>query len=152
MAFQPIRNQALAALQTTINTESPIEKTMMAAFLKNKKFTIIGGEDKPEGEGFFVFPQKELGSYRADFIIKAVGYMGANRIWPPNKKVYINVECDGAEFHTTAEQKAHDKRRDDYFRSKGMRTFRFTGSEIYKNSDLIVSDLAAHLANEVFNA
>ena len=152
MAFQPISNSVPSALQVSVSVQSPIEGKMMLALMENKKFTIVKDGDSPEGEGFFVMPQKTLGPYRADFIIKAVGYPLGKRVWPPKKKVYIAVECDGAEFHTSPEQKSKDRERDKHFSSKGIKTFRFTGSEIHQNSSLIARDLASHLENEVWKS
>lgn len=152
MSFKPVSDSFHASILTVLQTQSPIEKILMAAFFNSKKFVIVPPDEKPEGEGLFVFPQRELGPYRADFIIKGVGYISGKKVYPPNKKVYIAVECDGAEFHSTDFAKQHDKKRDAYFLSKGIKTFRYTGSEIFQMADHIVKDLAVHLNGEIFRA
>lgn len=47
----------------------------------------------------------------------------------------IVVECDGHEFHErTKEQAAHDKSRDRFLQTEGLKVLRFTGSEIWNKT------------------
>lgn len=87
---------------------------------------------EPVGAGYFLYPQYEIQPYRLDFLIKVRTFNGPIKVWPPRLSLDLCVECDGAEFHTTPEQKAYDKRRDNYLLTKGIKTLRLTGTEIYK--------------------
>lgn len=149
MTFVKLGDIAGAAAHVMKDTESPIEAMMLKALMRSSKFTLVT-QGEATGEGYFIYPQKEVGPYRADFIIKAIGY-GVTRVWPPNKSLEIAIECDGEAFHTSGVQLEHDQKRDAYFKERGIRTFRFTGSEIYRAGDLIASDLAAHLHNELWH-
>lgn len=61
--------------------------------------------------------QFPVGPYRADLAI-------------PHVK--IAIEADGADYH---QDKARDKKRDDYFRSQGWQVLRFTGSQIHRDPE-----------------
>jgi very-short-patch-repair endonuclease len=65
-------------------------------------------------------PQYELSGYRLDFAI-------------PNKK--IAIEIDGYNFHKTKEQMNYDYKREQSLEILGWRVFRFTGSQVFKNSE-----------------
>ncbi len=61
------------------------------------------------------------------------------------KSVNLIIECDGHDFHEkTKKQAARDKRRDRTLQSSGYKVFRFTGTEITRDS--------LSCAEEVFNA
>lgn len=62
--------------------------------------------------------QFPVGRYRIDLAV-------------PSKK--IAIEADGKDFHSTPKQKAHDRKRDRYLRSKGWSVLRFSGSSINKD-------------------
>lgn len=88
-------------------------------------------------------------SYRVDFLLQVRGD-------------YIAIECDGHEWHErTKQQAAYDKSRDRELLALGIRTTRFTGSEIHHSIDRCVADIykianAIHAAavarSETFNA
>jgi very-short-patch-repair endonuclease len=42
----------------------------------------------------------------------------------------IAIECDGKAYHSTPAQKARDRQKDAYLRSKGWKVLRFSGSMI----------------------
>ena len=122
--------------------ESPIELALAAALIKaGRKLTedqhlwmhakgTTWSQDFPSPvpfDGYFLFPQSDVGRYRVDFfiVVEASG-----------KRHYIVVECDGHEFHeATKEQAAHDKKRDRWMTGQGIKVFRFTGSEIWKDPE-----------------
>lgn len=62
----------------------------------------------------------------------------------PDKK--IAVELDGHDWHKTKEQRTHDAQKDRHLQKLGWLVIRFTGSEIYKDSQKCVRELA-ELAN-----
>jgi very-short-patch-repair endonuclease len=67
--------------------------------------------------------QYRIGDYIADFIV-----------WRQGDPQRVVVECDGHDFHErTAQQAAHDKRRDRFMTRAGYKVLRFTGSEIHRD-------------------
>lgn len=61
-----------------------------------------------------------------DFLLGTTDYSG--------NKHYAVVECDGHDFHErTKEQAARDRSRDRRLQEAGIRVFRFTGSELYRD-------------------
>lgn len=78
--------------------------------------------------------QVQLGQYRVDFLL---GLSGCNRA--------IVIECDGHDFHErTKAQAQRDKSRDRWLQMHRYMVFRYTGTEIYKNT--------AGCAGQVFDA
>ena len=145
-----ISQTIVGALELASRTESHIEVKMLNHLMEEKRFVVVPYGQQPQGAGYFVFPQAEFGAYRADFLIKAVGYKSGSRVWPPNKELVICLECDGKEFHSSPEQKAYDKRRDDYFLKNGIKTYRYSGSEVHQFGRQIAKDIADILDSEIF--
>lgn len=92
-------------------TESPIEKILAGSIL---------GWIEHHGAHASIETQAKIGAYRADILVFANGRR-------------LVVECDGAEFHGSAEQVERDKRRDRYCAARGWPVMRFTGSEIHRD-------------------
>jgi len=122
---------------------SPIEAHFGVAFfiislLRNDPAVIIaqnGPLGASAGRRWFVEPQFNLLSYRADFLIGPL---------PRAEHGNLVVECDGHDFHErTKEQAEHDRRRDREMQAAGYKVFRFTGAEIYRDP--------FRCAGEVFN-
>ncbi len=66
--------------------------------------------------------------YRLDFL---VFYGGGT----------VAVELDGHEWHKTKEQRQRDAKRDRWFNARGVRTLRWTGSEVAADPQACVKDL-----------
>lgn len=62
--------------------------------------------------------QTKCGKYRIDITI-------------PSKM--IAIECDGKAYHSSAAQKAHDRRKDSYLKKHGWYVLRFSGRQINSN-------------------
>lgn len=122
-------------------TESPIEVTLFHELMRRREIVLCQSDDKPQGEGYFLYPQHQVGPYRADFLILAAGYPTGNKVWPPRLRSIVCIECDGSQFHSTKEQLEYDKTRDDYFLSHGIKTLRFTGSQINSNVKFCVDEI-----------
>lgn len=133
--MKKLAESAECIVAATEQTESPIEGVMFSAFMRDPNFIICMTEDAVQGCGIFVRTQVPIGPYKADFLVKAVGFDRATKIWPPNVKEYYAIECDGHEFHSSPEQISHDKKRDEYFSKRGIKTLRFTGSQINKDAE-----------------
>jgi very-short-patch-repair endonuclease len=73
--------------------------------------------------------QHPLGRFRYDFAI----------IRQRDGKLLMLIECDGAAFHSSDEQRANDMAKDEAAAGAGARMVRFTGSEIYRDVDDCVS-------------
>lgn len=149
--FKPLSEFTDIARESIITTESHIETQMFHSLMRSKKFILMKEGDKSEGCGLFLFPQAEIKPYRLDFLIKGVGFKKAQRVWPPSSTVYLCVECDGKEYHSSEEDKEKDLTRDEFLKKKGIKTVRFTGTEIYKYSDKIAISIANLLENMVYN-
>lgn len=65
--------------------------------------------------GEIVEPQVPCGKYRIDLVLR---------------EYRIAIECDGKDYHSSPEQKAHDRRKNDYLRKNGWNVLRFSGSAI----------------------
>lgn len=50
----------------------------------------------------------------------------------------IAIECDGAAYHSTKAQKAHDRAKDKFLKANGWKVLRFTGKRIYKDLNGII--------------
>lgn len=92
------------------------------------EFQTLTSENRPvEPNTLVLVPQFAVADVgRVDFAIFAPD----NRFQP-----LVAVECDGHDFHErTPDQASNDKRRDRVLQSLGIPVFRFTGSDILRNS------------------
>jgi very-short-patch-repair endonuclease len=88
-------------------------------------------------------PQVQVGSYRVDFLF-------GSQMSDNDPLCLVAVECDGHEFHEkTKQQAARDKGRDRDLTSNGIKVFRFTGSEIWKNPGACADDVLMFLSTEL---
>ena len=131
---------AVSAINRTLQSEpfasceSPIEKLMMAGlvfadwypFLSIPAAVMPRGGAMPEGD-LIIAPQFEFGRYRLDFMVFGKDELG-NQKW-------VNVECDGDEFHnSTKAQWDADRERDKYLLGANIEVIRFSGSELYNDA------------------
>ena len=80
--------------------------------------------------------QVRVGNYRVDFLVSP-------HCDPGETPRLIAIECDGHDFHEkTKVQAASDKSRDRHLLLRhGIRTIRFTGSEIWKNAHACADEI-----------
>lgn len=57
----------------------------------------------------------------------------------------VAIECDGKAFHSSPDQKKHDRKKDRYLRSKGWKVLRFTGSKIHRDLPIVVQQIENNL-------
>lgn len=143
--MQKIGNIAERHVFATAHTESPIEIKMFNEMMRRKEFVLCRENDNPVGEGMFLFPQMQVGMYRADFLIRAIGYPSGLKVWPPKFQTTIAVECDGKDWHSSKEQIEYDKKRDAFFLEHGIRTLRYSGSEINKHVGFCVDEIISKI-------
>lgn len=110
------------------STDSVIEDMLGAALLiqadrfdLDLHLCLDGDMSRPE---FSLVPQFRWEMYRSDWAIvrRDSGFI-------------LLIECDGKDFHCSAEQIAHDRWKDAAAAKRGWRTVRFTGSEINRDPD-----------------
>ncbi|MGG1483530.1 DUF559 domain-containing protein [Peribacillus castrilensis] len=77
-----------------------------------------------------VVAQYPVGRYRLDLAIPAL---------------MICIECDGKAWHSSAAQKAHDRKRDAYLKSQGWKVLRFTGRQINRNVGLVIKRIESEV-------
>ncbi len=119
----PILDSAGAAMVLHPLCESPIEVILGAALMTTCRLFLCPQEQEPIATTHpLLIPQYKFDRYRADFAVR-----------PPGTS-YIFIECDGAEFHSSKEQIARDKEKDATAARAGIPVLRFTGSEIYQNT------------------
>lgn len=58
----------------------------------------------------------------------------------------IAIECDGKAYHSSPSQKAHDRKKDRYLRSKGWTVLRFSGRKIHRELPSIVTKIKGYMA------
>jgi very-short-patch-repair endonuclease len=74
-------------------------------------------------KGYYVETLVPCGKYRIDIAL-------------PQYK--LAIECDGKAYHSTPEQKAHDKRKNAYLRRNGWSVLRFTGAQMNSNMPKVI--------------
>lgn len=122
--------RAAASVLASGSADSPIETILGAAVLlcfraagKPLLLCLPAEVEKAKGGLLFV-PQFRWSIYRSDWAIYNTRTSGA-----------MLLECDGKEFHSSADQRAHDLKKDAAAHDRGFLTMRFTGSEIHRDAD-----------------
>ena len=109
-------NPVLTDTSQKLRTEmTPEEKHLWYDFLKNLPVTVNR--------------QKVMGNYIADF------YCASAK---------IIIELDGSQ-HYSAENKLHDKERDDFFKSLGINVLRYSNLELNNNFESVCADIMKHI-------
>lgn len=130
MAAAVVRGAALA-LHISKYTESPIETILGVALMEQFLERLIFAE--PSAKRYpghiFLVPQFKWRKYRIDWSL----FIG------DDPRVFI--ECDGAEFHSTATQQLRDKKRDEEIKRAGIIPLRFSGSEIHYSPQACVQNI-----------
>nr|WP_231687768.1 DUF559 domain-containing protein [Bacillus sp. CHD6a] len=99
-----VRTKTTCSSEQIYNCESYIERRLYNALVFN---------------GYTVHTQVPCGGYRIDLALPAYR---------------IAIECDGKTYHSTPQQKAHDRQKNAYLRRHGWKVLRFSGRNI--NRDL----------------
>ncbi len=109
-----------------LSYESPIEEKLGKLILEELEDIL------------FIDSQKEIlnGKYRVDFLLASYY----------KKRQPLIIECDGHDFHEkTKEQSKRDKQRDRDCLLAGYNVMRFTGSEIYNNTEKCIQEIKEYL-------
>lgn len=123
-------------------TDSPIEDMLGAALLMASRsigfdLKLCKGRPAPDLGGYVLVPQARWGIYRSDWAIISIV-----------TKMALLIECDGKDFHSSPEQIAHDRTKDQAAHDRGYLTMRFTGSEINSSADEIARRILAVVIGE----
>ena len=73
--------------------------------------------------GETVEPQVPCGRYRIDLVLR---------------NYRMAIECDGKDFHSSPEQKSHNRRKNTYLRKNGWKVLRFSGSAINSRMEKVL--------------
>lgn len=117
-------------LEVSPDCESPIENMLGAALLMmferaGERLTLCKSDRLESAPaGLLLVPQFRWSYYRSDWAIVVAKPLSA-----------LLIECDGRDFHSSPEQKAHDAKKDAAALNRGYLTMRFTGSEIHRDVD-----------------
>jgi hypothetical protein len=113
--------------------ESPIEQIMLACLAHRvvpgtecfppKIHDVYSGEPFPD-HPVVIAPQFTIARYRLDFLVSVKTAQG---------QALYAIECDGKDYHSSIEQLAADKLRDDYLAALGIVTLRYSGQWIHRN-------------------
>jgi very-short-patch-repair endonuclease len=123
-------DRAAVSVLASGSADSPIETILGAAVLlcfrnANKPLLLcLPAELDKAHKGLLFVPQFRWSIYRSDWAI-----------YNPKTSGAMLLECDGKEFHSSADQRDHDKKKDAAAHDRGFLTMRFTGSQIHRDAD-----------------
>lgn len=154
IALEAIEAEALRTAEEFLTLcgycQSPIERLLLAALFAKRgvcEFDLQfrgGGTPSARGcvdETVYVYQQGRVGNYATDFLLLDVS-VPAELVQPR----WMVVECDGHDFHEkTKEQARHDKKRDRFMQSRGIKVLRFTGSEVFADPDAVAEEVIGEL-------
>lgn len=132
-----------AAMEIVGAAESPIEEMLggaLAAELKRGfpgQFGIYNPaepNEHPKGCVLLV-AQFDLLRFRYDFALRVQGF----------ETPFLLIECDSKQFHSSPEQVANDRRKDECAFKHGIPLMRFTGGDIHYRIDKCVAQVVKFL-------
>lgn len=136
------------------NCESVIERMFLSAFIVSTASGVVVASKSLSStvvrdcmyHYYTVDLQKPIDRYRVDFLVTS--HWPSSTGDPVNKRLI--VECDGHDYHErTKEQAARDRARDRRLHKLGYSTFRYTGSEIWKDVLACAEECMSNLLPEV---
>lgn len=128
--FTKVLDRAEASVLASGSADSPIETILGAAVIlyfrdAGKPLLLCLPADLDNTKGGLLFvPQFKWSIYRSDWAI-----------YNPKTTGAMLLECDGKDFHSSADQVGHDKKKDAAAHDRGYLTMRFTGSQIHRAAD-----------------
>lgn len=141
------------AIRESVECESPIEVILLIAIEIMRNVREEDFVQTPHQDGFHegyvidVSPQFEVEAngknYRLDFLVYAWHTNG-------NKELYLDVECDGHDFHhATKEQVQHDNEREYDLKMEGIDVLRFSGTQIFTEPTKCANDILNYIKMKV---
>jgi very-short-patch-repair endonuclease len=142
--------------------ESPLEQVLFVELAEVFHAAPAGTPEDRHLRGFIAFPNVDRFSvairqqqsistrkrnYRADFLVTLEDWNW--ELGRHEQLVKIAVEVDGHDFHEKTKQQAqYDKFRDRAMVAEGYKVLRFTGSEVYRDSEDVVTEIEDLLTTE----
>lgn len=122
-------DRAATSVLVSPTADSPIETILGAAVLMffrdaGRPLTLRGPDELDKAMSLMFVPQFKWSIYRSDWAI-----------YNPKTTGALLLECDGKDFHSSEDQKAHDQKKDAAAHDRGYLTMRFTGSQIHRDAD-----------------
>ena len=132
--------------QLVRDCESPIEQMLLVA-LEFMRPDLMFIQPQADIIWYKDFPDQTPYKFRADFVVgldwtlltpeweyaARGGWWDSGEAYP--SLPFFAIECDGRDYHNQHEAIERDKQRDRIFASRGMPVLRFTGSEIYNDTE-----------------
>jgi very-short-patch-repair endonuclease len=87
-----------------------------------------------------IAPQFNIARYRLDFLVQ---------VKTKTKTVKFAIECDGKKHHQEIKDRIRDFDRDEYLEALGIKTVRYSGAWIYKNSWTVADEIRCLIADEL---
>jgi very-short-patch-repair endonuclease len=124
-------DRAAVSVLASEKADSPIETILGAAVLlyfRNHGKPLMlctSAELENTKQSCLLFvPQFKWSIYRSDWAL-----------YNPKTTGALLLECDGKDFHSSADQKAHDRKKDAAAHDSGYLSMRFSGSHIHREPD-----------------
>jgi very-short-patch-repair endonuclease len=133
-----------AAMEIAGATESPIEEMFggaLTAELRRRytpeQFGIYNPSEPSEHPSgcMMLIAQFDLLRFRYDFAMRVQGF----------PRPFLLVECDGKQFHSSPEQMANDRRKDECAFKHAIPLIRFTGGDIHYRIEKCVAQVVQFL-------
>lgn len=86
-------------------------------------------------------PQMPVGPYRIDFTLTEI---------PDAPTVKVAIELDGHDYHKSVGQRNWDTERDRYLMRNGWQVIRFTGSQVYQDTQKCVEEAKELIAEFIY--
>ncbi|WP_244913507.1 endonuclease domain-containing protein [Heyndrickxia sporothermodurans] len=81
--------------------------------------------------GYNVHTQVNCGPYRIDLTVPSLR---------------LAIECDGKDYHSSPEQKKHDRRKNAYLRKHGWKVMRFSGRQINRELPRVLAKIESAIS------
>jgi very-short-patch-repair endonuclease len=136
LVLPTVLNNMAIATSIVPDTESPIEvlfgaeavKFFQGLYKDHRTMTFVrchqADENTFAGDHTLLMPQYKWRNYRIDWVVK-ISFL---------KQPYFFIECDGRDFHSSEQQILRDRTKDEAIMNAGVQIFRFSGSELERNS------------------
>ncbi|WP_052807261.1 endonuclease domain-containing protein [Risungbinella massiliensis] len=95
--------------------------------LKTESYIEARLYDALKQAGYNVHAQYQIAGYAVDLVLK---------------KERIAIECDGANYHSSPDQKRNDRKKTRVLRKYGWKVLRFTGRQINQNINGVLEKIA----------
>lgn len=143
-----LKDQIAQFVEISPFCESPIEVQLggrLAIALQNHAAWL------PDGPAFALTKQEQIPLFKTPHLLLIPQFcwsrfrfdFAIQFSW--EKQPRLLIECDGRQFHSTPEQIANDRRKDNQAAQAGMRVLRFSGSRIFHAAERCCAEVLGAL-------